>query len=672
MEKKQANLNNMDVVGTNLAPVSDIAGVYDKANKNLLNQLYQYGVDLTNLTEKVDTERAILRLRNKNLQRRVEFKEKWGNPANINYADEEWDKKRTEAFNSLQEAEKNDLKLAGLNNVFVEKEEAQNNEYYMQERLNYQLDRGQWKRKTDITTAGLNIQNYLYLALDEETTPAQSESYIDSVNKSIDMLKGYGISEEEINANVLKILNERHKEGVIRATQQEMKGANTSNWGLKQQRIGAKVNFETQRGLATAGKINTLKNSTYNDIYKLTSHDNIKFVDMAIEQKDENLQYRAMREQEAEEKAREREAEKQIRAIEKEQRVIDKQLENTEKEIKNYNTFLENYKTASDRRDVEKLLYLNANYEGKEVLTSFDISDKILGTDFIDTAGRVIYGTKENPKITSLEKISEGKEYETIDILNPTQLSEVNSVMTELNKAGAGNIEKKQFLQKYITDNLNIDGYELSQEQIQAKVEGATLTIANQLGIDPKLFRGDIATKETVSNNVNNLDKNKYFNENDINLLVPLINGQETKKNFFGSDQSEVYRNIRSKFIQVNGGTSSNSLDRHVAKFIYSIINKDDEVLKGSYNDNKKDKIDYITDLANEDNVLNGVDEEELNKMVKAYWDLHIRGIKYRKAPIMKPTIKFKENVEQEQGNAEQNDKKGNFLSIGAFENNEN
>ena len=135
MDKKQANLNNLDVIGTNAIPVSEISNAYDIASKNLWNQIHKYGGDLANLTEKVDTERKIIDLRNKSLERRVAFAQEYKNPANVNFSNEDWENKRNEAFKKLKEEEINELKLSGLNNTVIEKEEANHKEYYLQEQL---------------------------------------------------------------------------------------------------------------------------------------------------------------------------------------------------------------------------------------------------------------------------------------------------------------------------------------------------------------------------------------------------------------------------------------------------------------------------------------------------------------------------------------------------------
>lgn len=628
MDKKQANLNNLDVIGTNAIPVSEISNAYDRASKNLLNQIHKYGVDLANLTEKVDTERKIIDLRNKSLERRVAFAQEYKNPANVNFSNEDWENKRNEAFKKLKEEEINELKLSGLNNTVIEKEEANHKEYYLQEQLNYDLDKGQWTKKNDITNAEANLTNYTYLAYASDNT-VESDTMIDNINKNISILKKYGISDEVINQKLVTDFNNRIKEEVIKNTQQELRGANTSNWGMVQNRIKAKTDYAVQKSLSMVGKIGTLKDTTTKDVFKLTIEDNLKLVDSMLEQKNESLEYRAMREREA--------------LINKQERIIEKQKNQQEIIVKTFNNYIEDDNKYAESGDIDNLILHRTSdpFNPQPKVLPFEFSDKIYGDDYNYIAGKTVFGTKDEPKVISLEDIGKGKAYETYDLLQGEILDEYKEGLTNLRTNKASNLEIKEYTKNFIKDKATSEKYDLDMEKEENMTEGAVLSVLKQVGYDPKKFTGDIVSKNRVEEQWNDLNKNNYYDEAAyINAIKPYLKGEKEKKSFFKGDKTEAIKNVRNKLIKINGGTSSELVDRVAIKYVLSEINKEKDLLKDLYAEDGNIKAEEIINLSFDNDTLNGTDNETLEKDLKALWDMNIRGVNYRKAPIKKITMK--------------------------------
>ena len=90
------------------------------------------------------------------------------------------------------------------------------------------------------------------------------------------------------------------------------------------------------------GKIGTLKDTTTKDVFKLTIEDNLKLVDSMLEQKNESLEYRAMREREA--------------LINKQERIIEKQKNQQEIIVKTFNNYIEDDNKYAESGDIDNLI----------------------------------------------------------------------------------------------------------------------------------------------------------------------------------------------------------------------------------------------------------------------------------------------------------------------------
>ena len=74
----------------------------------------------------------------------------------------------------------------------------------------------------------------------------------------------------------------------------------------------------------------------------------------------------------------------------------------------------------------------------------FEFSDKIYGDDYNYIAGKTVFGTKDEPKVISLEDIGKGKAYETYDLLQGEMLEEYKAGLTNLRTNKASNLEIKE------------------------------------------------------------------------------------------------------------------------------------------------------------------------------------------------------------------------------------
>lgn len=602
---------------------SDIAGAYSVAYKRLLGEAYEIGRNVKKINVSVDTEKELMRVRTEILNERVNFSKKWDDPLETQFMSDEWNENRNGAKKTLREKELEILKTSSLNDMYVSKEEDVNNRYHEEEDLNYDFKRSKTIRDYNLKTAEDNLGNYTYLAFNSQNSVEQ-KTFLDSLNASADMLRKNGVPETSINGTIIQTFNQRVREDLIKNTQRVLKTANASNWEQKVAEAEAYKNHTIQKSMAMLGSLDSFKKEDAKALFSATVEDNISVVDKMLIDKKENIDYR------------------QAIMYEKEQTKQEKKREEVVK-------YFDKDRNLADAGNVDDLISHRTNTPANPnaYYVSYDMGQKLFGDDYNYLAGKVVYGTPQEPKIISLDAIGNGEGYETPYLLSGLPLKNYQEGIKQLKDNKASNKEIKDFTDEYIKSLADPTEYgiEKDSEKYNAIIEGASITALNQVGLDPKRFTGDTAVKSVLDNDFKELTKNRYYDKSQeekyITAMKPYLTGEKKYKTKFGlGENKEKYaQKIKNKLIQINGGRNSPKIEATTVKYMLSKANTmEEEFLK--YNTAEEDLDTVAKDLMHLTS-SSGVfeDDQQLTRELKALWEMEIRGVQYRKAPIKKLTL---------------------------------
>lgn len=619
VQKTTAIMRPMEApVGSLAVPtVKEFSDEYNQLALNVIKGIGDLGRDISNLNNSVEQEQETLRVRNDIFNLRNDFEKKWSGD-NINIT-EDWEKKRKEEYENLKKSENEILSTSNLNDISIKKESVSNNMYHKENEMRHEVSIGNKKREQNIESEVSNLNNFSILAGSSDTK-AQRDIFIDNINNTSSSLKKYGVSDEKINQILLKNFNDRFNEEVVRHTQNVLKTTDYNNYEQALAEVEAVKNASVQKYLSMLGGIDTLKDTTTKQAYEVTMQDNLKNVDVMIENKRQSLEYKRMREEEI---------------------LAKKELIKNEEVIR----YLKSDKNLAENEDEDKLLThrLNPPNNTTPILINYDLSEKVFGTDYKYQAGTVLYGTETNPKVIELGEIGRGKSFETPRLLSGAILEDYKSGVKEIQRAGGTYQEIKKYTDEYLAQNVNPREYgvDVYSQEYRDIMNGLSISSLKQIGLDPKKFTGDVATKGSVDENIARLNKNPYYDEGAYVLsMKDYLKGVKQARTKvlgmeFGTDRAEIVRNVKTKLERLNKGSSA-QIDNMAVKYVLSRANREKDFVKDLYSDDGEIKADVILSSIKNDPVLNGEDEETLDRELKALWDMYIRGVNYKKVPIKK------------------------------------